>query len=120
MNTISRFAMLVFAIASLGACALDTDPTGDGYQGVEQVGVHGELTTVVELGDGTIDEVPGSLCACDSAECREQWVTDNYGCGFCIDTTCADGSFAGACVACDDPARPAPAPHTVFNNQTVR
>ncbi len=40
-----------------------------------------------------------SICACDSFECAQQWIADNFGCGVCVDFVC--GKPIGGCVPCN-------------------
>ncbi|HTM19869.1 MAG TPA: hypothetical protein VL172_05155 [Kofleriaceae bacterium] len=97
-------ALALALAATTAACATDDVDTGlEQYQAVEQFNATGGATT--RLFDPTVPEpidVDGSLCACETLECMDQFVADNFGCGLCIDVVCGDGGHAGGCVPCGE------------------
>lgn len=70
--------------------------------GYELIVPDGQPGTDVIEADGEIAGHPGSICECKTRKCREAWVEESLGCGYCLDVVCEDGSQTGACVICPE------------------
>lgn len=103
-------AVLVLAAAlSMTACATDPieDPSGDGMRTVEAFEVTGddgrpaiEVPDMSPELDGTVS-LDDSPCGCDTEECVDQYMRDNFECGVCVIFQCSDDRRVGGCVACN-------------------
>lgn len=129
MNTLSTLAVSLATLATLAACGVAAEersgqPTEDSaiiriaeWNGADDL-LDAQPPTKVreytELLDMDADGEVGGICACDTAECVQDYVLDTYGCAICIDALC-DDKRVGGCYACPDD-NPAPIQHATPPN----
>jgi hypothetical protein len=98
--------LALLASLSLTACATAEDPTSSGADLQNSADVeHVVVTDVPTFAPGTrtaTDDHSGGTeaCACQTDECRAEWINTNLGCGVCATFECGSEDGFEQCVSC--------------------